>query len=92
MKLFGIECLVFLVLVPAICANSLRGEASEDQPRQLEPAVDTYIFQTEADGYATGQGDKVGADCSTDARRVFFVDGGDDGDFIDIITSKWVRK
>ena len=90
MKLF--EYLVFVVLLPAISANSLRGEAQQEPPRQLAPAADTYIFQTQADGFATGQGDKVGTDCSTDTRRVFFVDGGDDGDYIDIITSKWVRK
>lgn len=99
MKVFGIEFLVFLVFVPAINANLLRGEAIfgaegewQEQPRELEPATDdTFIFLTREDGFATGQGDKVGADCSTDARRVFFVDGGTDEDYIDIVTSKWVR-
>ncbi len=93
MKLLGIENLLLLALASAIHAQSLRGEAiysvEEEQPRELAPESDTYIFQTQADGYATGQGDKVGADCSTDTRRVTFVDGGDDGDYMDIVTTKW---
>ena len=95
MNFLRIECLAFLLFVAATNANSLRGEASynaaeewQEQPRQLAPATDTFIFQTQADGFATGQGDKVGADCSTDTRRVTFVDG-DDGDYMDIVTSKW---
>lgn len=98
MKFLRIECLAFLVhvFVAATNANSLRGEASynvaeewQEQPRQLAPATDTFIFQTQADGFATGQGNEVGADCSTDTRRVTFVDGDGSGDYMDIVTTKW---
>jgi len=84
MKLLGL-----IALAPSVwAAQSLRGE------RQLSPnifgAPDAYIFQNVDDGSAIGQGDKVGVDCSTDTRRVTFVDGGDNGnDYMDIVTTKW---
>ena len=66
-------------------------EEDEQQQRRLTPAaMDTYIFRDVADGYATGQGDRVGTSCSTDDRRVSFVsDGGGGLDYMDIRTSKW---
>jgi hypothetical protein len=51
-------------------AESLLRGLAENRDRQLVPVDDTFIFNEESDGYATGIGDKVGTPCYTDGRWV----------------------
>jgi len=77
-----------LALLPGSSSSqSLRRNNKVVVERQLNE--DTFIFNQLSDGYAQGTGDKVGTSCSTSDRYASFTDGGNDPDYINIVTSKW---
>jgi hypothetical protein len=76
-----------------VLATTLAGGSAARRLRNTRRLrEDTFIFDTVADGTAqattANTSDKVGTSCSTDDRRVKFMDD-DDQDYMDITTTKW---
>jgi len=90
MKITTLIISLTLALLPGSSSSqSLRRNNNKVAERQLNDNEDTYIFNQLSDGYAQGSGDKVGVSCSASDTYASFTDGGNDPDYINIVTSKW---